>query len=183
MGLIIAQALFYFLPAYIANASTIILAHFKILESLNKPIDRNYIFKGQPLFGSTKTYRGFVGGTFFGILIVFLQALLFSFSPQSHFLFLFPYQLPNILLLGFLLGFGLLCGDLIKSFFKRRRGIKSTNPFVPFDQLDFLGALILAPIFFPISWQHITALLLISPLLPLFANLFAYLFGWKKVWW
>ena len=42
-----------------------------------------------------------------------------------------------------LMGFGALTGDLIKSFFKRRLGIRPGARFIPFDQTDFVvGALV-----------------------------------------
>ena len=102
---------------------------------------------------------------------------------ESPWFYLIHYSLGNSLLLGAMLGFGIIAGDLVKSFVKRRFHIKSTDPFVPFDQLDYLGALVFVVLFFPIPTVHFYIILLLSPLLPILANITAYTLGWKKVWW
>ena len=46
--------------------------------------------------------------------------------------------------IGLLLGSGALIGDAVKSFFKRKEGIKPGNRFIPWDQLDYsIGSLVL----------------------------------------
>jgi CDP-2,3-bis-(O-geranylgeranyl)-sn-glycerol synthase len=90
---------------------------------------------------------------------------------------------PSVLWLGFLMGLGEGFGDVIKSFIKRRLNIGSGKPFIPFDQMSFLGALLLSLIFYVPSGGHILAIIVISPLLPVIANIVAYNLGWKKVWW
>jgi CDP-2,3-bis-(O-geranylgeranyl)-sn-glycerol synthase len=183
MLLIIIQSLFFFLPAYCANMTPVIFARFHIFESLNVPIDGDRKIWGQPLLGATKTYRGLVCGTLVGILVVLFQYLFFiSFSGITS-LYIFPYSFSFSLFLGFVLGFGDLMGDIVKSFFKRRCAIKSTKPFIPFDQMDYLGALIPAWLLFPIPYQHFLLLLFLSPVLPIIANIIAYKIGWKKVFW
>ena len=55
-------------------------------------------------------------------------------------------------ILGFLLGFGALAGDAIKSFFKRALNIAPGKPWFPFDQLDsVLGALLSAALYLPFT--------------------------------
>lgn len=171
------------LPAYVANAVPILLARFKIWEFLNVPVDFNFHCKGEAFFGKTKTYRGIIGGTLAGMLMIFLQTLIYKYFGDLRWLYIFEYIFPNILFLGFLMGFGLGLGDLVKSFFKRRLHIDSTKPFVPFDQMDFLGAVVLSYFFYNLGTDHLLAILIISPALPVAANIVAYKFGWKKVWW
>ena len=183
MLLVIIQALYFFLPSYISNAAPVFLDRYKIWESLKKPVDGGRKYKGEFLFGSTKTYRGLIGGTLAGIFVVLLQAILYFWVPDMGFLYLFPYELPNVIFLGFLLGFGEGLGDLIKSFFKRRLHIKSTGPSFPLDQSSFLVALLLSFIYYMISWQHILVILIVSPLIPILSNFIGYKIGWKKVWW
>jgi len=56
--------------------------------------------------------------------------------PSSH--------IAGVLLFGALLGTAALVGDAAKSYFKRRRGKDRGAPWVPFDQLDFVAAGLLA---------------------------------------
>jgi len=180
---IVFQSLFFFLPAYISNAVPVFLEKMRWFEFLKVPVDFGYKLNGNYLFGSTKTFRGIIGGTIGGILIIYLQSLAYIYIPGVQGWFLLSYDLPNILLLGFLLGTGEGLGDLIKSFFKRRMKLASSAPCFPLDQTSFLGALVLSLIYFPISALHILSILIISPLVPFIANLLAYKVGWKKVWW
>ncbi len=180
---IVFQALFFFLPAYISNAIPVFLAKTGWFKSLAVPVDFGRKFYGHDLFGSTKTFRGIIGGTVGGIITVMIQALIYIYFTFTRELFLIPYDLPVILVLGFLLGIGEGLGDLIKSFFKRRMRLASSAPCFPLDQTSFLGALILGYLYYPLSFYHILIILIVSPMVPLIANLAAYKTGWKKVWW
>lgn len=180
---IVFQSLFFFLPAYISNAVPVFLEKLRWFEFLKVPVDFGYKFRGHYLFGSTKTFRGIIGGAVGGVLTILIQSLLYMNVPSVQGWFLLAYDLPNILWLGFLLGLGEGLGDLIKSFFKRRMKLASSAPCFPFDQMSFLGALGLSLLFFSPSPFHILSILIISPLVPLIANLLAYRVGWKKVWW
>lgn len=182
--IIIAQALFFFLPAYIANMCPVIFGNLGWLQFLKKPIDGGRKIGHSKIFGEHKTYLGFVVASLGGLLVGFLQALLFINVAESHWLFLFPYSWSSGLLLGFLLGFGALFGDLIKSFIKRRLHIKEGSPFLPFDQLDFVvGGLLFCSLVYLPSWKHILVLALLTPLLHLLSNVIGYKLGLKKVWW
>ncbi len=184
MLLIVAQALFFFLPAYMANMFPVVFGKVKKLEHFKKPIDHGKKFGKKSLFGEHKTYFGFLIGVSGALLTGLLQSAIYSYFPDSRMLFLEPYPLSFALQLGFLLGFGSLLGDLIKSFFKRRLGIASGAPFFPFDQLDFVagGLLLAAPLFLP-SWEYILTLVLFTPLLHFLSNVLGYSLGLKKVWW
>ena len=184
----ILKSFYYFLPAYLANAAPVIFDKFRLLKSLKKPIDGGRKMGNDYIFGTTKTWRGLVAGVLVGTLTGLLQAALYLNSGEakgmeSPWFFFVRYNFENALFLGALLGFGILVGDLVKSFFKRRLHIKSTDPFFPFDQLDYLGALFLGTLFFPIPLLNFLIILLLSPLLPILANITAYTLGWKKVWW
>ena len=183
MLVVIIQAIYFFLPAYAANAAPILLNRFRIWEGLNVPVDFGGRIAGQPLFGATKTYRGIIGGILAGTAVVFIQGLIHSVLPQREYLYLIPYPLFSILWLGLLMGIGEGLGDLIKSFFKRRLGLKSGAFSFPLDQSSFLGALLLGFIYYMPPAGHIWTIIIISPLIPVMANLVAYKIGWKKVWW
>ena len=153
---LLKYSIIFFLPAYVANAMPVVVAGLKIFPSLAKPIHAKWL-------GTSKTYRGFIFGIAGALLIGFFQ---------------------NTLLLSLTLGVGALLGDLIKSFFKRLIGIKSGNPWPPFDQLDYvIGALLFSSFILSQSTEVIITLLIISPLFSITANITAYLLKIKKVWW
>lgn len=183
MLFVIFQALFFFLPAYAANAAPVLLDRLRAFTFLAVPVDFNIKLAGNPLFGVTKTWRGIIGGAAAALIIVFIQGLLLFIFPSWSDLFICSYRFPDVLLLGLYMGFGEGVGDLIKSFIKRRLNIKSSAPFFPFDQMSFLGAVFLSQLYVQTPVYHLVAICLISPLIPVIANIAAYKLGWKKVWW
>jgi CDP-2,3-bis-(O-geranylgeranyl)-sn-glycerol synthase len=182
MGFVVIQAIYFFIPSYIANAIPVLLAKLKVMEFLNISIDLGKTYRGDPLFGSTKTYRGIVGCVAGGVFIVFIQSLLYKIEFFAE-LSIINYELPGVLILGFLFGLGEGLGDLIKSFIKRRLHISSSAPFIPFDQLSYLGSLLLSFLYFVPSIEIIVAILILSPIVPILANIVAYKLKWKDVWW
>ena len=144
----VLKSLYFFLPAYFANMTPTFAKRYKLLESLAKPIDAGKIFRGIPIFGAHKTWRGVILGTLVGILIAFLQRLLFKFNFFENISFL-NYQEINVFFLGFLIAFGALMGDMISSFFKRRQNIEPGKSWIPLDQISFvIGAFIFVYPFF-----------------------------------
>jgi len=95
-----------------------------LFPKMNTPLDCGHSFKGTRIFGDHKTWRGLIMGT----LISGLAWIIYSSLTKTD---------PN-LFLGFQLGFGALMGDAIKSFFKRRVGVKSGQSWFPFDQIDWV---------------------------------------------
>lgn len=186
MGKIIFISLYFFLPAYIANAAPVL---FKWLPYGQKPISEKYL-------GANKTWRGFLVGFLAALCVLALQYFISASARAPTFS---PYELlhyanfsaANILLYAFIFGIGALFGDSVKSYFKRLLKIKPGRPFVPFDQIDLiLGTLLFlwifsffsATIYFP-DVSIIIAALIITPVLHLLSNICAYLLGLKKVWW
>lgn len=180
---VILQSLYFILPAYLANMCPVILAKLGLLKFLAKPIDGGRLMNGQPLFGANKTWRGFAAGIIGGLIIAGLQAVLFRASPYFQQLSLVDYR-PIWIHLGILAGAGAIFGDLIKSFFKRRIGIKAGGSWPIFDQLDFVFGFFIFTLFvFWPGWTvFFTACVLTLILHPL-TNITGYLIGWKKVWW
>jgi CDP-2,3-bis-(O-geranylgeranyl)-sn-glycerol synthase len=107
----LAETVYIYLPAYIANATPVILGGGKPLDG-----DRNWV-DGKPILGDHKTVRG----TFTGIGAGFLVGLL-----------------QKSLVRGTLLSIGAIGGDLIVSFFKRRLGYKPGALFPIADQMGFI---------------------------------------------
>ncbi|MBU1446381.1 CDP-archaeol synthase [Patescibacteria group bacterium] len=171
------------LPAYAADALPVLGNHFNFLPCLATPVDGGCMLGKKPLFGHSKTIRGFVIGTGGAVIVGFIQFLLQNFDYIQS-ISLINYDLQTSLILGFLLGFGTLLGDLIKSFLKRRIGITSGSPWIIADQIDYVvGALLLAsPIIIP-ETNYIIAIFLLSAILALTANIISYITGMKDVWW
>jgi CDP-2,3-bis-(O-geranylgeranyl)-sn-glycerol synthase len=171
LNLILASIIF-FLPAYIANAMPVIASGLNLFKVLAKPINKK-------VFGESKTYRGFFVGIIGALMVGLIQFAfgLYNFSTWEN-------NLMFTLLLSFYLGFGALFGDLIKSYFKRRIGIKSGKPWIIFDQIDYvIGGLIVGSLIVVPSLELTIILLVISPLFALLSNVIAYKLKIKKVWW
>lgn len=171
---LIISSLYFAVPAYIANMCPVIFGKLKF------PF--GYVINAK-FFGDHKTYRGFYGGYIGALLVLTLQWYLAK-NNILNFYSLLNYQEINVFLYALPFGLGAITGDLIKSFFKRRIGIKPGRPWVPFDQMDFIfGAYIFLIPFYILPWQNLLTLLIITPILHLLANITAYILGIKKVWW
>ena len=177
----ILVSFYFFLPGGIANMAPILTKRWRFLDVLKFPVDRGRIWKGKPVFGKNKTWRGIVAGAVFGTFVGLLQ---FLFQDSVGWLQLFPYSLLDALSIGFLLGLGALLGDLVESFFKRRIGKKSGSPWIPFDQIDLVvGGLVLVSMYHVVPWQIWLSLLIVMPLIHFLFNLLGYGMGLKDVWW
>lgn len=182
MGIFILSAFYFILPAYIANMSPVIFAKAGWLEFWGRPIDGGRLYRGRPLFGTNKTWRGFVSGIIGALVVAGLQAAAYQidFFRQLSF-----FDYPAVWIrLGILAGIGAIGGDLVKSFLKRRVGIKAGGAWPVFDQLDFIvGAFFLmAAIAWP-GWIIFLIVCLGTLVLHPLTNIVGYLIGWKKVWW
>ncbi|HYH75682.1 MAG TPA: CDP-archaeol synthase [Candidatus Saccharimonadales bacterium] len=150
-------ALWFFLPAGIANVVPIFAAKIPLLRPYDAPIDGGRSFRGKRIFGSHKTWRGMVTGIIFGTLTLWLQQYLVgnvdairALTDQVDYA-----QLPT-LLMGPLFAIGALGGDAIESFFKRQRGIAPGKGWFPFDQTDYIigGAIATMPFVSLGLWQY-----------------------------
>jgi len=118
------------------------------LKDLDQPIDFHKKFRGKRIFGAHKTIRGFLVGVIVATLTVYLEIFLYDHFSLVHKWISLDYHTINPLLLGFLLGFGALAGDAIKSFFKRQMGIAPGKSWFPFDQLDYIFGVIVFTAFY-----------------------------------
>ncbi len=130
---IIFQVIYFLIPGAFANMAPVLVK--KWFKKLEYPIDCNKKIFGERILGDHKTFRGLIFGILAAIFGVFLQVLLYNFSFFKD-LSVINYPTVNIVLLGFLIGFGILLGDAIGSFFKRRFKIRPGKEFMPVDQLD-----------------------------------------------
>lgn len=139
----ILTSLWFLVPAACANAGASLSRRLPFLAT---PIDLGKTWRGEPVFGSHKTWRGLVVGSVVGFVVFLLQRNL-SVVPFFRRLEAFDYQHVSVVF-GLVLGLGAILGDVIKSFFKRRVGIKPGLPWFPFDQIDWIvGTLILSSFF------------------------------------
>jgi CDP-2,3-bis-(O-geranylgeranyl)-sn-glycerol synthase len=155
----IIKLFIFILPAYIANATPVLLG-----GGAKMDFGRNFK-DGKRLLGDGKTWRGFFSGVLAGTLAGFFL---------------------NSTKLGFLLAFGALVGDTLGSFIKRRIGIAGGKPSFALDQLMFLFvALAFAyPLLPPFVDIYGAAFLtVLTYVMHVLANLFAHKMGWKKVPW
>jgi CDP-2,3-bis-(O-geranylgeranyl)-sn-glycerol synthase len=146
----------------VANAAPLVLGG-------GRPLDggRNFL-DGERILGDHKTIRGFFAGILGGSLIGLAET---------------PFD-SRLLLGGLLIGLGTVLGDLLGAFLKRRAGIKPGRPLPIVDQLDFVfGGLLLAQLVFPMYWQSILIVVVVTPPIHLGTNYGAYLLGIKKTRW
>lgn len=179
MANIILQCFYFILPAYFANMAPVVAKN--MFSKLTFPIDFDIKLGKYTILGKNKTYRGLVAGVLAAIVIAYTQFFLQSNNIFSD-LAIIDYS--NWLLIGFLLGFGAIFGDLVKSFVKRRLGLKPGMPFVPFDQLDFVfGALIFVYPVARLSMEKMAIILFVSLFLHIAINHIAFYTGLRKEGW
>ena len=143
----VVQTLYFFVPAYVANMSPVLVRD--TVPLLAAPIDGGRTFRGVRVLGDHKTWRGLVAGTVAGILVFQVQLALWDAGVLRRFALVDYASLGP--LPGLLMGLGAGVGDAMKSFFKRQLGIAPGASWLGFDQLDFMAgayalvALVYAP--------------------------------------
>lgn len=184
----IIQSFWIIIPAYIANASALLVGG-------KTPIDFGRTYKdGKRILGDGKTWNGLITGGFIGITAGFAIATAAPYINQIlaendlGFLMVtnfdgFPFMIPLIASITY----GALLGDLIESFFKRRKGISRGKDWIPFDQIDFIlgvlcsglimstvlhisGAMAYNWFLVHLTLPHVLFLLIVTPFIHLFSN-------------
>ena len=150
-----AETVYLYIPAYLANAAPVICGGGESLDGGRMWRD------GRPLLGSHKTVRGTLAGIAVGTAVGLIQLEA---------------------LRGLLLAVGAVGGDLIVSFVKRRLGMRPGAPFLVADQLGFIvTALALSSIVPPPpTWDRVVAILVATVPIHLITNLFAWLLKLKS---
>jgi CDP-2,3-bis-(O-geranylgeranyl)-sn-glycerol synthase len=181
----IPQALWFFLPAYVANPMAVVWGG-------GAPMDFGRSLRdGERILGDGKTWRGLAGGALSGALLGLLLALPFvALAPGSSWSFGSPL---GAVIASAVLALGALLGDVGGAFVKRRmhkpRGAKALG----LDQYDFvIGALLASllvagwsvPRFFSgDAWFGLLAIILITPVLHRGVNILGYRMGRKHEPW
>jgi CDP-2,3-bis-(O-geranylgeranyl)-sn-glycerol synthase len=159
----VLSAVWFILPAYLANGGALVLGGGMPLDLGRKLGD------GRRILGDGVTIRGTLGGIVVGLLVGLLQKL--SIDPYFG------------ALLGFLLGTGAMFGDALGSLVKRRLGVGRGKSAPVLDQVGFLlFALAFAALITEVLFTTIVILLILTPTLHLVTNAIAYQLGMKKVW-
>ena len=163
---LILKSLYFFLPAYFANMSPVLVQKVPFLERAIWP---KYL-------GDHKTWRGLIAGTLMGGMIFALQRYVHMQGFQNW--AVIDYADFSVLL-GFLMGAGALLGDMIKSYYKRKAEIAPGCRWIPFDQLDFvIGGIAIGCFIYVPPAEVVLVLLIVSPLLHI---LFNHLGFWLKI--
>jgi hypothetical protein len=181
------EVLYLLSPLLLTAAIAAVVQRFDLLATLNKPMDAGRAFRGKPLFGKGKTWRGLVvavGGCVLGVLV---QKHLIGRAAAA--VWLISYERANPFALGVVMGAAAVLGELPNSFTKRRLGIAAGETargwraalFYVWDQVDLLTTVwpALLPWVRP-SLRHVTAsVALVLALHPLL-SLIGYLLGARK---
>ncbi|MDQ3158609.1 MAG: CDP-archaeol synthase [bacterium] len=130
---VILEAIWFFLPAGVSNMMPVVAAKAPVIKNWDWPISTKH-------FGKNKTYRGIILGTLVAMLLVLVQ---YKLTPEFYENLIPGISAIKVALIGALLGFGALFGDIVESYFKRLRGTAPGESWLPFDQIDYvLGAII-----------------------------------------
>ncbi len=168
----ILKALWFFLPGGLANMAPVI---FKKINFLDYPIDFGKQINGKPILGSHKTFRGYFFGILLALIGAWVQKLLFVQFDFIKDITILPYDELSPWLIGFLMGFGALFGDSVKSFLKRQVEIKAGDKFIPWDQIDFIiGFLLFTSILYIPPASIVLSIILAVPLLHILVNYLGY---------
>ncbi len=160
------QLVYLMAPAYLANMAPPFLKYWK---GWNRPISRRWL-------GEHKT----VGGVLLGVVVALMAAWTQSLIAWKGSLVAYE-DWPVI---GLALGAGALGGDLVKSFFKRARGIAPGQPWIPADQLDFvIGALVFIWPWARLGWLDAMTVLVVSFFGDIFVNHLSYRLGIRDTKW
>ncbi|MBU1118406.1 CDP-archaeol synthase [Patescibacteria group bacterium] len=177
--LFLLQLLWLCLPGALANMAPVLLKnHFSVLAV---PIDLGKKWRGKPIFGSHKTFRGFLFGTLAGVIIGTLQGVLYHNFEVFRTISVVDFDVFPGWLLGLLMGFGALFGDAVKSLIKRRLSVAPGKPFFPWDQLDaYFGAILFVLPFVPLPLDIVIGGVIFVPCFHIISNTVGYLLGLKK---
>lgn len=161
----------FLIPVYIANATPVVLGG-------GKPLDFGIKLDGKELLGKNKTIRGFIAGVFGGALAGLIIAN-FYLLPYFDSLQL---QITGV----FALSIGVMIGDAVGSFIKRRFGVGSGKPFILDSVLFLVFALVFVYPFANLSLYeplNLIFFLVLTVILHPLTNMFANKVGLKNVPW
>ena len=141
--LILAQAFWFMLPAYVANPTAVVCGG-------GRPVDAGRVLRdGRRLLGDGKTWRGLAGGILSGAVLGVVLHSVAVIVESDSFSFGSLFQAAALV---FLLPFGALMGDILGSFIKRRMGLERGARSPGLDQYDFLIGTVVFLLAFETQW-------------------------------
>ncbi len=170
---LILQVFYFLLPVYFSNMGAVASAN---LNRWDVPVlPERFTFRGKPIFGKNKTWRGIIIGTIAGFATYLIQSRIIT-GLEIH-----DY---SSYLLGFLLSFGAVFGDLVESFVKRQLNIAPGQKFLPWDQIDHpLMGMLLALFIIDLDFTFILTGLILTFFFHISVNIISYKFGLRKTLW
>ncbi len=174
------SVIYFYLPGAVANIGANLSRFIPIFRKIDFPIDGRILLKGKPLIGEHKSWGGFLCGLIFGLLFGILKlTVLDRFWPGELFVLTSGY---TGIFLAFLLSFGALSGDIVKSIAKRIIGVEPHRAWIPYDEIDHtIMSMILVKIFFGINWNLFFWVIGIYFVLHLVANVIGFKLKIKRV--
>jgi hypothetical protein len=147
-------------PVLVAGLGQVAVLKTGLLPGLAAPLDRGLHWRGKPLLGPRKTWRGVIVMTTLSALVAGAQAHGALRSARLRALSPFDYERINPWLLGFALGLGYCLAELPNSFVKRRLDIAPAGSTDRFARLQYLidqsdsvaGCLLALRLFYKPSW-------------------------------
>ena len=175
-------ALWFFLPAGLANSAPLLANRIPWLRNFKTPLDFGRHWRGKRLLGNNKTWRGLLFGIAIGIATAWLQQILFNnFAWAQTISQDVDYSSINVIALGGLLGAGALLGDALESFFKRRISIDPGESWFPLDQADYIvGGLLASSLVVSLTLQQYIIVFVIWFCLHLLSVYTGYILGVRE---
>ncbi len=176
----IITALYFYLPGALANIGSNIGRFIPLFKDIVIPIDLNTTYKGKRLIGSHKLYGSFIFGILFGTSMGILKYYFLDTLFDKY--LLLSLKIQETILLYFVMSFGALTGDILKSIIKRRLGRPEHTPWIPFDEIDHSTiSMLLVSLFFPIPVTVTITVIIGYFLMHLLSNLIGFKLGIKDV--
>jgi CDP-2,3-bis-(O-geranylgeranyl)-sn-glycerol synthase len=133
----IISCLYFFLPAYFANMTPPLIRNAKLFKFLYRPVDFGKSIFGKRIFGDHKTWLGIFAAMVTGMAVALLQWWLYRFAWATE-LSLLDYKSVNLWTFALLLSGGVVFGDMVAAFIKRRLDLIPGAPFMPWDQTNYV---------------------------------------------
>lgn len=181
----ILLALWFFLPAGVANVSPVLANKFPLLHRWKTPLDFGKSWRGKRIFGDNKTWRGLLFGVAMAVLTIWIQQRIWwhasldnEFLNEAGRLMHFG---RNFWLVGTALGLGALAGDALESLVKRRKNVPEGHTWFPFDQIDYiLGGLVLVAPFVRLTFNGYALVIVLWTGIHLIASYLGYVLRLKE---
>lgn len=175
-------AIWFFLPAGLANMAPVFASMIPGLKNWDTPLDFGLEFRGKRIFGNSKTWRGLLFGIVIATITLGLQVWAFNnFGWAQDIANNINYFILPVYVLGPLFAIGALGGDALASFFKRQRGIDPGESWFPFDQLDYIvGGLLTSFLVISLTLREYVAIIVVWFCVHLLVVYIGYILGIRK---